>query len=162
MLAGRRDAGAKLLQKALDRRHAAAIKQYAKAKDEEMLRRMWDESMRSSDIPGAYWALLSHAVATETIVKKAFQDVHMLSHLSAPPIGQTFAACGSLSRRTARSPRSCIASSSSCETASCRVTRPSGSSTSCWPATTQSKDRVRMPKAARTARRPAKKKRPGT
>jgi hypothetical protein len=81
MLAGRRDAGAKLLQKALDRRHAVAIKQYAKAKDEDALRRMWDESMRSSDIPGAYWALLSHAIATETTVKKAFQDVHMLSHL---------------------------------------------------------------------------------
>jgi hypothetical protein len=81
MLAGRRDAGAKLLQRALDRRHALAIKQYAKAKDEDALRRLWDESMRSSDIPGAYWALLSHPVATETIVKKAFQDVHMLSHL---------------------------------------------------------------------------------
>jgi Uncharacterized protein conserved in bacteria (DUF2325) len=81
MLAGRRDAGAKLLQRALDRRHGLAIRQYAKAKDEETLRRLWDESMRSSDIPGAYWALLSHAAATEAIVKKAFQDVHMLSHL---------------------------------------------------------------------------------
>jgi hypothetical protein len=81
MLAGRRDAGAKLLQRALDRRHGLAIRQYAKAKDEETLRRLWDESMRSSEIPGAYWALLSHAAATEAIVKKAFQDVHMLSHL---------------------------------------------------------------------------------
>jgi len=81
MLAGRRDAGAKMLQRALDRRHAVAIKQYAKAKDAQALRQLWDESMRSSDIPGAYWALLSHAAATETIVKKAFQDVHMLSHL---------------------------------------------------------------------------------
>src|SRR3954451_25051332 len=81
MLAGRRDAGAKMLQRALDRRHALAIKQYGKAKDEDALRRLWDESMRSSDIPGAYWALLSHPVATEAIVKKAFQDVHMLSHL---------------------------------------------------------------------------------
>jgi hypothetical protein len=81
MLAGRRDAGAKLLQRALDRRHAIAIKQYAKARDEDALRRLWDASMRSGDIPGAYWALLSHAAATEAIVKKAFQDVHMLSHL---------------------------------------------------------------------------------
>jgi hypothetical protein len=81
MLAGRRDAGAKLLQRALDRRHAVAIKQYAKARDEDALRQLWDASMRSGDIPGAYWALLSHAAATEAIVKKAFQDVHMLSHL---------------------------------------------------------------------------------
>jgi hypothetical protein len=81
MLAGRRDAGAKLLQRALDRRHAIAIKQYAKARDEDALRQLWDGSMRSGDIPGGYWALLSHAAATEAIVKKAFQDVHMLSHL---------------------------------------------------------------------------------
>jgi hypothetical protein len=81
MLAGRREAGAKLLQRALDRRHGLPIKQYARAKDEATLRRMWDESMESGDIPGAYWALLSHPVATDAIVKKAFRDVHMLSHL---------------------------------------------------------------------------------
>ena len=81
MLAGRRESGAKLLQRALDRRHGLAIKQYARAKDEETLRRMWDESVRSGDIPGAYWALLSHPVASDAIVRKAFRDVHMLSHL---------------------------------------------------------------------------------
>jgi hypothetical protein len=81
MVAGRQEAGAKLLQKALDQRHALAIKQCAGAKDEAALRKMWDASMRSGDIPGAYWALLSHPVATDTIVKKAFRDVHMLSHL---------------------------------------------------------------------------------
>lgn len=81
MLAGRREAGSKLLQKALDKRHELAIKQYAKAKDETALRRMWDASIQSGDIPGAYWALLSHPVASDTIVKKAFRDVHMLSHL---------------------------------------------------------------------------------
>jgi len=81
MLAGRRDAGAKLLQRALDRRHGLSIKQYAKAKDEEALRRMWDDSVQRGDIPGAYWALLSHPLSSDAIVKKAFRDVHMLSHL---------------------------------------------------------------------------------
>src|SRR5262245_38049518 len=81
MLAGRRESGAKLLQRALDRRHGLSIKQYSRAKDEEELRRMWDESVRSGDIPGAYWALLSHPVAGEAVIKKAFRDVHMLSHL---------------------------------------------------------------------------------
>jgi hypothetical protein len=81
MLAGRREAGAKLLQRALDRRHGMAIKQYARAKDEATLRRMWDESVQSGDIPSAYWALLSHPAATDVVVKKAFRDVHMLSHL---------------------------------------------------------------------------------
>ncbi|MGP0088406.1 MAG: DUF2325 domain-containing protein [Xanthobacteraceae bacterium] len=80
-LAGRREAGAKLLQRALDKRHASPIKQYARAKDEEALLRLWNESVQSGDIPGAYWALLSHPVATEAVVKKVFRDVHMLSHL---------------------------------------------------------------------------------
>src|SRR5262245_5081893 len=81
MLAGRRESGAKLLQRALDRRHGMSIKQYGRAKDAEELRRMWDESVRSGDIPGAYWALLSHPLAGEETIKKAFRDVHMLSHL---------------------------------------------------------------------------------
>jgi uncharacterized protein DUF2325 len=81
MLAGRREAGAKLLQRALDRRHELSIKRFARAKDEQTLRRMWEESVQSGDIPGAYWAVLSHPIAIAAVVKKAFRDVHMLSHL---------------------------------------------------------------------------------
>lgn len=80
-LAGRRDAGAKVLQKALDRRHALTIKLYGGAKDEAALRGLWEQSAQRGDIPGAYWALLSHPATTEAVVKKAFQHVHMLSHL---------------------------------------------------------------------------------
>jgi len=81
MIAGRRESGAKLLQRALDRRHGLSIKQYAKARDEAALSALWEESSRSGDIPGAYWALLSHPAATDEVVKKAFRGVHMLSHL---------------------------------------------------------------------------------
>jgi hypothetical protein len=80
-LAGRPEVGAKLLQRALDRRHATSIKHYGKAKDEDALLRLWSESVKNGEIPGAYWALLSHPAATEAVVKKAFRDVHMLSHL---------------------------------------------------------------------------------
>jgi len=81
MLAGRREAGAKLLQRALDRRHGLSIKQYTRAKSETALLDLWNESVRNGEIPGAYWALLSHPFATDEAVKKAFGDVHMLSHL---------------------------------------------------------------------------------
>jgi len=80
-LASRREAGAKMLQKALDRRHELAIKQYARPKTDETLRQLWEESVRQGDIPGAYWAILSHPLSGPAIIKKAFQDVHMLSHL---------------------------------------------------------------------------------
>jgi len=80
-LAGRRDAGAKLLHKALDRRHETSIRRYSAARDDEALARLWDEAIKSGDIPGAYWALLTHPAATEELVKRAFRAVHMLSHL---------------------------------------------------------------------------------
>jgi hypothetical protein len=79
--AAERDAGAKFLQKALDTRHGVAIRRYAAARDEAALARLWGESLQQGDIPGGYWALLTHPNTTRELVKKAFQDVHMLSHL---------------------------------------------------------------------------------
>ena len=40
-VAARAQGGGKLIQKALDRRHEAAIKQFAKAEDEAALRELW-------------------------------------------------------------------------------------------------------------------------
>jgi Uncharacterized protein conserved in bacteria (DUF2325) len=80
-LAGRAQGGGKFIQKALDHRHVAAIREFAKAKDEDTLRRLWDEALKRGDIPGAYWAVLSHPAATDSIMRKAFGDVHMLSHM---------------------------------------------------------------------------------
>jgi Uncharacterized protein conserved in bacteria (DUF2325) len=81
MLAGRPEAGAKVLQKALDRRHDAAIRQFTRAKDAVQLTALWEEALGRGDIPGAYWATLTHPAATDTVFKRAFGDVHMLSHL---------------------------------------------------------------------------------
>jgi hypothetical protein len=80
-LAGRAQGGGKLIQKALDRRHEAAIKQFARAEDETALRGLWDDAVKRGDIPGAYWAALSHPAATDAVMRQAFGDVHMLSHM---------------------------------------------------------------------------------
>jgi Uncharacterized protein conserved in bacteria (DUF2325) len=80
-VASRREGGAKFLQKALDRRHQTAITRYAKAKDPSELSALWAESLKQGDIPGAYWAVLTHPATTEDLVKRVFGDVHMLSHL---------------------------------------------------------------------------------
>jgi Uncharacterized protein conserved in bacteria (DUF2325) len=81
MLAGRREGGAKLLQKALDRRHRVAITRYSKAKDPAEVLALWEESLKLGDIPGAYWAALTHPLTSEDLIKRVFGDVHMLSHL---------------------------------------------------------------------------------
>lgn len=80
-LSGRHDQAAKLLHKALDRRHKLAISQFGKARTEAELIAMWREAVRRGDIPGAYWAVLTHPAATQAVVRLAFGEVHMLSHL---------------------------------------------------------------------------------
>lgn len=73
--------GAKLLQKALDARYAAAIRHFDKATDVEDIRNLWNEARSKGEIPGAYWAALTNPLTTEGLVADIFGDVHMLSHL---------------------------------------------------------------------------------
>jgi hypothetical protein len=45
------------------------------------VRALWADAVRRGEIPGAYWATLTHPAATQAIVREAFGEVHMLSHL---------------------------------------------------------------------------------
>ena len=80
-VAGRHDDTARQLNKALDHRHKLAISRFARAGDAAGVQLLWQESVRRGDIPGAYWATLTHPHTNQTIVRDAFGDVHMLSHL---------------------------------------------------------------------------------
>jgi hypothetical protein len=60
----RHDPTTKLLNKALDRRHRLAIHQFAKAGEEADVRLLWREAAGRGDIPGAYWAVLTHPATT--------------------------------------------------------------------------------------------------
>jgi hypothetical protein len=80
-LAGRAQDGGKLIGKALDRRHEVAIRQCGKLKDEASLLQFWEAALKRGDVPGAYWAVLSHPAASDALMRRAFGDVHMLSHM---------------------------------------------------------------------------------
>ena len=74
-IAGQRDAAGKLLNKMLDKRHEA------KAKTVQEVRALWLDALERGDIPGAYWAALSHPATDAALVTEVFGEVHMLSHL---------------------------------------------------------------------------------
>jgi hypothetical protein len=80
-LAGKPGPVVKALHKALDDKHALAIKRFGAADDPARLAELWRDALDAGDVPGAYWALLTHAHATHDLRKRAFGDVHMLSHL---------------------------------------------------------------------------------
>jgi hypothetical protein len=81
LLAGLRDGRAKLLHKALDRRHRAAIARFARGSTVDDVRSLWRQAVQQGDIPGGYWAALTHPSATDGLIREVFGEVHMLSHL---------------------------------------------------------------------------------
>jgi len=80
-IAGRHDTAGKLLHKALDTRHRLTINQFTKARTEDEARALWKAALDSGEIPGAYWAVLTHPASERGLIADAFADVHMLSHL---------------------------------------------------------------------------------
>lgn len=80
-LAGQRDQAAKLLNKALDKRHESSIKRIPRQADQDELRNIWRNSFERGDIAGPYWALMSHPGTSPALMREIFGEVHMLSHL---------------------------------------------------------------------------------
>ncbi|SAK81672.1 peptidase [Caballeronia hypogeia] len=74
-------AGAKALNKALDERYAGAIRRFDAAHDPRALLDLWNDALKSGDIPPAYWAVMSHPHANIEVRQSAFGELHMLSHL---------------------------------------------------------------------------------
>lgn len=113
-LAGRHDGAAKLLNKALDHRHKLAVSHFAKVGTEDGVRALWREAVRQGEIPGAYWAALTHPATTREIIREAFGKVHMLSHLVGAANRVDIRRLCQLEATRARWRRSWIASSTHC------------------------------------------------
>lgn len=79
--AGHAGTAARLLNKLLDKRHATAIRRARAMKSDQDLAGFWAEALAAGDIPGPYWAILSHPSASDALCERMFADVHMLSHL---------------------------------------------------------------------------------
>ncbi|HVH79256.1 MAG TPA: hypothetical protein VM782_07695, partial [Stellaceae bacterium] len=76
LVASKHHEGAKLLHKALDRRHRIAINQFDKAKTAAQVRELWRGASDHGDIPGSYWAALTHPACDEGLVQELFAEVH--------------------------------------------------------------------------------------
>jgi len=80
-LARHRDVAGKLLHKCLDARHAGAVRRFAEARDAVTLEAFWARAAKEGDVPGAYWAALTHPFSDDRLLNRMVGEVHMLSHL---------------------------------------------------------------------------------
>jgi hypothetical protein len=68
------------VQRLLDRRYAAIVKRFGRARTPEDLEHLWNEALANGGVQGAFWAVMSHAHAPPELRTLAYEDVHMLSH----------------------------------------------------------------------------------
>jgi hypothetical protein len=74
------------LQKYLDKKYQPVIRQFAKIRSGEVLKTNWQEALKSGDVAGAYWAMVTHPIISEELLDEIYGEIHMLSHLSGASI----------------------------------------------------------------------------
>lgn len=66
--------------KCLERKHASAVRRFSRARTPVELLALWREAVASGQIPGAFWALMTHPGTNAELEALAYEEVHMLSH----------------------------------------------------------------------------------
>ena len=70
-----------LLNKALNKKYESSIRTFKRCNSSKEIRDLWRDSFDVGNIPGPYWAALSHPDTDYEVTIKIYSDVHMLSHL---------------------------------------------------------------------------------
>jgi len=78
--AARRSVFSKLIHKALDRKYAQQLARFRSCTPDGSWV-LWRQAMSSGDVAGAYWALMTHKAAPRKMRIRAYNEIHMLSHL---------------------------------------------------------------------------------
>jgi len=77
---GKRGRLSEAVQKELERRYAAIIQRFRPARDAQALEALWTAAVASGDVPGAFWAGLSHPHCTPELQEQMCRDLHMIQH----------------------------------------------------------------------------------
>ncbi len=72
---------ARVTHKVLDRKYGSAIRRFDKQRDADAVEALWEHCLEEGDIPGPYWAVMTHPASHEGLIRRVFGHVHMLSHL---------------------------------------------------------------------------------
>lgn len=75
-----RNALSRAAQKVLERAHGALVRRFSRAQSREQLEALWERTLNEGDVPGGFWALVTHPMCGTRLARRAYEEVHMLSH----------------------------------------------------------------------------------
>lgn len=68
------------LQKELERRYAADVARFRSARTTGEVGALWAQAVDAGNVPGAFWAALTHARCTPGLEQQMCRDIHMVQH----------------------------------------------------------------------------------
>jgi len=77
---GTRNRLSEAVQKELERRYAVVIQRFRPARNSAALEALWEAAVASGDVPGPFWAGLSHPHCTLELQERMCRDLHMIQH----------------------------------------------------------------------------------
>lgn len=79
-IAGQQDAKGKSLHKYLEKKYRAATRKYFLVATDEEIRKLWVADLAEGRIDSAWWAVMTHPLASQDLVTELYREVHMLGH----------------------------------------------------------------------------------
>lgn len=79
-LSNERSTRGRLIHDCIDKKFNDSVILFSSASEEQELLKRWEECLQNGNIPGPYWALMTHPSVTPKLRECAFGDIHMLSH----------------------------------------------------------------------------------
>lgn len=79
-ISDQKDAAARALHKYLEKKYRAEVKKYSRAVDEIEIAALWDQDVVEGKLDSAWWSVLTHPYASESLVSKCYGQLHMISH----------------------------------------------------------------------------------
>ena len=68
------------LQKELERRYAGEVARFRAARSTQEVGALWTRAVAAGNVPGAFWAGLTHARCTPELEQQMCRDIHMVQH----------------------------------------------------------------------------------
>ncbi|CAN7223164.1 DUF2325 domain-containing protein [Massilia sp. LjRoot122] len=68
------------LQKEFERRYAGDVARFRAARTTQEVGALWDRAVAAGNVPGAFWAGLTHARCTPDLEQRMCRDIHMVQH----------------------------------------------------------------------------------
>lgn len=68
------------LQKELERRYSADVARFRAARSAQEVAGLWAQAVAAGNVPGAFWAGLTHARCTPELEQRMCRDIHMAQH----------------------------------------------------------------------------------